>query len=110
METSREQDVFAKRAVDHLLDFGRERDVVVAKIEPLSALDRLPTFAVSIPTQSEGDWTACRALESMMMDSAFVQAMLPLDGYLFPCAVMSARLEDGRLHLEMRLVGSPIRS
>ena len=100
--------IFAERAVAHFLDFSRPRDVVINKIKPYSRLDQIPSFELLIPIQGEGDLTALRALVSLIVSGPMQRVMLPVDGWIAPCAVAAASYSNDECRLEVRLMGKPV--
>lgn len=104
MASAPDRERFEERAIEHLLDFRRKRDVQVRKVSDTGVFLDCPSFEARIPIVEDGDKTGAIALMRLAGRGEFQEVRMPYCGRILPFLVESiGGMNDGELVLQLRL-------
>jgi hypothetical protein len=99
--------LFDAAAVEHFLDFTRDRDIKVEIVPSYSALD-MPMLRMTIPMQGSGDQRGLEALFVQMANGEYPEVGFRFNGMIYPCWITTAGpLGEAEAVLDLRVVGAP---
>jgi hypothetical protein len=107
MKTAEKPSPFDQSALDHFLDFERDRKVSLEIVPPEMPLDG-PTLKMTIPISGAGDQRGLEALGRHFMAGEMIEIGVRFQEKVYPCMIRCVSgFGEPEAVLSLRVIGSP---